>query len=68
MYKRQVDQVRAGVERDAAARPTAASLSTPARAWSTAPNRVAVGALRRTLTATLEAVPPDVTYFATLMA
>ena len=36
--------------------------------WSTAPNRIAVGALRRTLTATLVAVPPDVTYFATLMA
>ena len=34
---------------------------------STAPNRIAVGALRRTLTATLVAVPLDGTYFAALM-
>ena len=35
---------------------------------STAPNRIAVGTLRRTLTATLVAVPLYVTYFTTLMA
>ena len=48
--------------------PTAASLPTTALTLSTAPNRIAVGALRRTWTATLVAVPLNVTYFATLMA
>ena len=43
-------------------------LPTTARTWSTAPNRIAVGALRRTWTTTLVAVPPDVPYVATLLA
>ena len=47
---------------------TAASRPTTALTVSTAPNRIAVDALRRTLTATLVAVLADVTYFATLMA
>ena len=47
---------------------TAASLPTTTLTLSTAPNLIAVGAMRRTLTATLVAVPLDVTYFATLMA
>ena len=49
-------------------RSTAASLPTTELTLSTAPNRNAFGDLRRTLTATLVAVPLDVTYFATLMA
>ena len=42
-------------------RPTAASLPTTALTLSSAPNRIAVGALRRTWTATLVAVPLNVT-------